>query len=100
MRVKYYSGKFAPETKLENYYCSLKNMLLHGIGARGDTNAKTSTAFSKKGEYIENEKHLLNLFDIKVFFFRVESILSKAFLKKTISIFSIHLQHLGNPIDK
>ena len=31
-------------------------------------NAKTLTAFFKRGEYIENEKLLLNLCDIKLFF--------------------------------
>ena len=52
-------------------------------------NAATSTAFLKKGEYLQNEEFLLNLPDIKVYFFRTESILSKTFLKKAISILII-----------
>ena len=42
-------------------------MSIHRIGVRGDTNTKTSEAFLKRGESIENEKLLLNLSDIKVF---------------------------------
>ena len=42
-------------------------MSLHRTGARGDV-AKTTTAFLEGGESIENEKLLLNLSDIKVFF--------------------------------
>ena len=61
-------------------------------------NAKTTTAFLS-GEYIENETFLLNLPDIKVFF-RIERILSKPFPKKTISIHSMHLHHLGDVLDK
>ena len=52
-----------------------------------------------RGEYIENETFLLNLPDIKVFF-RIERILSKPFLKKTISIHGMHLHHLGDVLDK
>ena len=48
-------------------------------------NTKTSAAFFKRGESIENKKLLLNLSEIKVFF-RNEGILSKSFLKKAISI--------------
>ena len=58
-------------------------MLLHGIGARGDTKCQNLTVLLKKGsEYPKNEKLLLNLSNIKVYFFRIESILSKTFLKK------------------
>ena len=53
-------------------------------------NTKTSEAFLKRGESIENEKLLLNLSDIKVFF-RIEGILSKTFVKRTISIVGIRL---------
>ena len=62
-------------------------------------NAKSSTAFLKRGEYLENEKLLLNLSDIKVFF-RIEKILSKTFLEKTIIILRIHLHYLGDVLDK
>ena len=65
-------------------------MSIHRIGVRGDTNTKTSEAFLKRGESIENEKLLLNLSDIKVFF-RIEGILSKTFVKRTISIVGIRL---------
>ena len=60
-------------------------------------NTKTSADFLKRGESIENEKLLLNLSDIKVFF-RTEGILRKTFLKKTISIVSVHLPFLGGCI--
>ena len=60
-------------------------------------NTKTSADFLKRGESIENEKLLLNLSDIKVFF-RTEGILRKTFLKKTIGIFSVHLPFLGGCI--
>ena len=60
--LEYYSDKFAPKTKLQN--C----LLLLGEHAAKKQNAKTSTGFLKRGEYIENEKPLLNLYDIKVFF--------------------------------
>ena len=49
-------------------------------------NAKTSTALLKIGE----QKLLLNLSDIEV----------KTFLKKTISVLSIHLHLLGDTLDK
>ena len=52
-----------------------------------------------RGEYIENEKFLFNLCDIKAFF-RIERILSKPFLKKTFSILSMHVHHLGDVLDK
>ena len=54
-------------------------------------NATTSTAFFKKGEYFKNKKFLLNLSDLFFVFFRIESILSKTFLKNTISILNIYL---------
>ena len=60
-------------------------------------NTKTSADFLKRGESIENEKLLLNLSDIKVFF-RTEGILRKTFPKKTISIVSVHLPFLGGCI--
>ena len=60
-------------------------------------NTKTSAAFFKRGESIENKKLLLNLSEIKVFF-RNEGILSKSFLKKAVSIVSIRLHFLGGCI--
>ena len=60
---------------------------------------KTSTAFFKEGEYIENKKLLLNLSDSKDFF-RIERILSKTLLNMAISILSMHFHHLGNVLDK
>ena len=74
-------------------------MPLHKIGARGDTKCQNHNSFFLRGEYIENKTFLLNLPDIKVFF-RIERILSKPFLKKTISIHSMHLHHLGDVLDK
>ena len=70
-------------------------MSLHRIGACRDAKCQTSAAFLKRGEYIEKEKNLLNLSDIEDFF-RIERILSKIFLKKTISVLSMHLHHLGD----
>ena len=53
-------------------------------------NAKILTAFLKnRSKYLESIKLLLNLSDIKVYFFRIASILSKTFLKKVITILSI-----------
>ena len=45
----------------------------------------------KRSEYIENKKLLLILSDTKVFF-RIERILSKTFLKKTIRAQKVHTQ--------
>ena len=59
--------------------------------------SKTSEDFLKRDESIENEKLLLNLSDIKVFF-RIERILSKTILGKTISIVSILLHFWGGCI--
>ena len=50
-----------------------------------------------RGESIENKYLLLNLSDIKVLF-RIGGIFSKIFLKKTISIVSIHFHYLGGCI--
>ena len=60
-------------------------------------NTKTSEAFLKRGESIENEWLLLKLSDMKVFF-RIEGILSKTFLKKAISIVGIRFHFLGGCI--
>ena len=60
---------------------------------------KPQQIFFKRGEYIENEKLLLNLSGIKVFF-SIEKILSKTFLKKIISILGMHLHYLGDLLDK
>ena len=81
-------GHFSCSIRLK--FCLGRNMSIHRIGVRGDTNTKTSEAFLKRGESIENEKLLLNLSDIKVFF-RIEGILSKTFVKRTISIVGIRL---------
>ena len=48
-------------------------------------NGRTSSAFLKRGGYIEKEKLLLNLSDIEDFY-RIERILGKIFLKKIISV--------------
>ena len=53
----------------------------------------------KNGEYIKDEKLLLNLSEIKSFF-RIERILSKSFFKKTMSTLGMHLHHLGDILDK
>ena len=66
----------------------------------GMQNAGTSSAFLKRGEYIKNEKLLLNLSGIEVFFFRTERIFSKTFLKKSITVFSINLHYLGDTLHK
>ena len=79
------------KTKLQVIYCYSKNVSLYEIEAYGDKNATTSTAFFKKGEYFKNKKFLLNLSDLFFVFFRIESILSKTFLKNTISILNIYL---------
>lgn len=63
-------------------------------------NAKISTAFSNGDEYLANERYLLNLYDMEVYFFKISSILSKIFFKKNISILSIYLLHLGDALDK
>ena len=71
-------------------------MSLHGTGACGDSKCQF---FFKRGKYVEHEKLLLNLTDIKVFLRENEKILCKTFLKKTISIHSIYLDHyiFGKP---
>ena len=63
-------------------------------------NAKTSTAFLKRDEYIENEELFLNLSDIKGLFFRIKTVFSKTFFKKTISILGIHLLYLVDALGK
>ena len=63
-------------------------------------NAKTSTVFLKRDEYVENEELFLNLSDTKGLFFRIKMILSKTFFKKTVSILGIHLLYLGDALDK
>ena len=45
-------------------------------------NAKTLTAFLKKGESIENEKILLNISEIKVSFPELKGYLAKNFSKR------------------
>ena len=67
-------------------YCSLKNISLHGIEAREDTKCRNFNRFFG-GEYLENKKFLFNLFDIKVWYFRMERILSKTFSNRL----SLHL---------
>ena len=51
----------------------------------------------RRDESIENEKLLLNLSDIKIFF-RIEGIIRKTFLKKIIGIVSIRFHFLGGRI--
>ena len=60
--------------------------------------SKPQQLFLKRGESIENEKLLLNLSDIDLFFSRIEGIFSKIFFKKTISIVGINLDFLGGCI--
>ena len=87
-----------PKQNCRIVYCSLKNML-HRIGVLGDTKYQNLIIFFFKiGEYIDSKKILLNLFGIEVF--RIERILTKTFLIKTISILSIHLHYLKNTLDK
>ena len=57
-------------------------------------------SLKKRGKYLKNGKFSLNLSNIKVYFFRIESIHSKAFLKKAISILSNYLHHFGHALDK
>lgn len=72
-----------PRQNCKSVYCSLKNMSLHGIAAMEIQNATTSTTFLKKGEYLENEKFLLSLSDIKVYFFlELKAFLAKLFSKR------------------
>ena len=74
----------------------LKNMSLHRTGPSRDIKCQNFNSFFLKRW---NEKLLLNLSDIKDFF-TIERILSKALLKKTISILSMHPYHLGDVLDE
>ena len=63
--VKQIIQNISRKKKNENkiVYSSLKNMLLHGIGARVDVKCQNLNSFLKKsGEYLEYEKFLLNLY--------------------------------------
>lgn len=47
-----------PEINFNNN-CSLKDMLLHGLGTRGDTQCQNlTTSLKKRGEYLKNEKFI------------------------------------------
>ena len=89
LNIKYfnYSNKFAPETKLENCLLLLEKMSLHWSPLR-----YYMPFFFKRGKYIENKKLLLNLSDIIFFFFKIERILSKTFLKKATRAQKVHAQ--------
>ena len=65
-------------------------------------NAKTSTTFLKRGEYIENEymSVYIWIYLSSKFFFRIEKVLSKTFLKKTISSLTIQFIYQGDTLDK
>ena len=60
-------------------------------------NAKTSTAFLKKGRYLEKEKFLANLSDLmsKFIFSELKTCFANPFPKRLISILSIYLHDLG-----
>ena len=67
-------------------------MSLHRIRACVDTNAKTSTAFLKRGESIANE---IEIYLTSNFFFsELKGYLAKPFSKRLFGILSIHLDHL------
>ena len=59
-------------------------------------NAKTSTAFLKKGKYIKKEKFLVNLSDLisEVLFPELKACFANPFPKRLMSILSIYLHHL------
>ena len=59
---------------------------------------KPQQLFLKRSESIENEKFLLNLSDINLFFPELKGYSANFFSKKTISIVSINLHFLGGCI--
>ena len=98
IRVKYYLDNFAQQ----NYiivYCSLKNMA-HRTGACRYTKCQNLNSFFQKRWMYCKRKAFVEPIWHRSLFFIIERILSETFLKKTISIFSIHLHYLGDPLDK
>ena len=73
-------------------------MSLHRIGAPRDTECQNLSSIFQKSLYQKRKAFFKS--KIKVFFFRIEWIHSKNFLKKTIIIFSIYLHHLVDALDK
>ena len=69
-----------PKQNWKIAYCSLKNMSLQRIGARGDTECQSLKSFLKRDEYIKKKKLLLNLSTI--FFSELEGSLAKPFSKR------------------
>ena len=84
----------------EIVYCSLKNMSLHGNGARGDTKCQNFDIFLKKGKYVEKEKFLVNSSDLmsKSISSELKAFFSNPFLERLISILSIYFHDLGGCI--
>ena len=96
--VKYYSDNFAPKTKLQNRLLLLE-WTCHYIELEPAEikNAKTLIAFWKEVNVSKTNIFCWITLTSK-FMFRIEELLSKTFLKKTISIVSIHLHYLGGCI--
>ena len=94
--VKYYSDKLAFKTKLQNCFLLLEGLChFTELEPAEILNAKTSTSLLKRGDSNKNEKFFCKTYLTLIFFFRIEGIISKTFLKKTISIVGIHLYYLG-----
>ena len=95
---KYYSDKFATETKLENCILLLeKYVTTKNWSPRRYRMPKPQEFFEKRWIYQKEKAFVKSIND---FFFRIGRILSKTFLKKTISILSIHLHPLEDALDK
>ena len=63
-------------------------------------NVESSTAFLKKGKYLEKERFLVNLSDLmsKFILSELKAFFANPFPKRLISIPSIYLHHLGECI--
>ena len=72
-------------------------MSLHRIGAPRDTECQNLSSIFQKSLYQKRKAFVKS--KIK-FFFRIEWIHTKNFLKMTISIFSIYRHHLVDALDK
>ena len=95
---RYYSEQFKSETKFKDFLLLLEKCVTTGNWSSWSwkiakfKNSNILTVFlNNTRKYLESEKLLLILSDIKVYFSRISSILSKTFLKKAITIFNVQL---------
>ena len=100
MSVKYYSKNSRPKRNYKIVYCSLKNMSLRGIGARGDTQYQNFNSFFGVVNILKRNIFGKPIwFDVQAYFSELKAFFANLFSKDTsVSILSIHLHNLGTCI--